>query len=50
MHGSGAMFYADRRIYTGGWLNGMKSGSGTMIWPKGEKCDADWIDDEAVCD
>ncbi|CAF1542793.1 unnamed protein product, partial [Adineta steineri] len=21
MHGSGTMLYADRRIYTGGWLN-----------------------------
>ncbi|CAF1269226.1 unnamed protein product [Adineta steineri] len=21
-----------------------------MSWPKGEKCDADWIDDKAVCD
>ncbi|CAF1462193.1 unnamed protein product, partial [Adineta steineri] len=50
MHGSGAMLYADRRIYTGGWLNGMKSGPGIMSWPKGEKCDADWIDDKAVCD
>ncbi|CAF1317238.1 unnamed protein product [Adineta steineri] len=50
MHGSGAMLYADRRIYTGGWLNGMKSGPGIMSWPKGEKCDAVWVDDKAVCD
>ncbi|CAF1421964.1 unnamed protein product [Adineta steineri] len=50
MHGSGTMQYADRRIYTGGWLNGRKSGPGSMSWPKGEKCDAVWIDDKAVCD
>ncbi|CAF4063969.1 unnamed protein product, partial [Adineta steineri] len=50
MHGLGTMRYADRRIYTGGWLNGMKSGPGIMSWPKGEKCDAVWIDDKAVCD
>ncbi|CAF1395393.1 unnamed protein product [Adineta steineri] len=50
MHGLGTMRYADRRIYTGGWLNGRKSGPGIMNWPKGEKCDADWIDDKAVCD
>ncbi|CAF1494282.1 unnamed protein product [Adineta steineri] len=50
MHGLGTMRYADRRVYTGGWLNGRKSGPGIMSWPKGEKCDADWIDDKAVCD
>ncbi|CAF3980827.1 unnamed protein product [Adineta steineri] len=49
MHGLGTMRYADRRIYTGGWLNGRKSGPGIMSWSNGTKCDADWIDDDAVC-
>lgn len=46
-HGHGTIYYSDtdehnRKSYDGTWVNGIRTGQGTMIWKDGEKYVGGW--------
>ena len=36
MHGDGILVHQDGRVYTGGFKDDKKHGTGTYKWPKGQ--------------
>lgn len=37
MHGSGKLIYPDGKVYTGNFINDLRSGFGVMNWPDGRQ-------------
>lgn len=44
-HGHGVMWYSDRSVYIGGWINGLPhcNEGGTMIRPSGSQYEGSWV-------